>query len=85
MLATVLQIAHQFAGILDIEPLTDLIAQQTKTLLGYRAVALLLVEGDMRPRLRAWDLGDQVRDRTVAQRQLGHGYLSDCIGPMQSA
>ena len=47
ILAAVLQIAGQIAGILDLEPLLDQIAQQTKALLGYRDVALLLVEGDM--------------------------------------
>jgi signal transduction histidine kinase/ActR/RegA family two-component response regulator len=46
-LAAVLQIAGQFAGILGIEPLVEQIAQQTKALLGYRNVALLLIENDM--------------------------------------
>src|SRR5688500_15597651 len=47
MLAAVLQIAGQIAGISYVEPLLDQIAQQTKALLGYREVALLLIEGDM--------------------------------------
>jgi signal transduction histidine kinase len=47
ILAAVLQIAGQIAGVLDLEPLLDQIAQQTKALLRYRDVALLLVEGDM--------------------------------------
>jgi len=47
MLAAVLLIAGQIADILDLEPLLDQIAQQTKALFGYRNVALLLVEGDM--------------------------------------
>jgi len=47
MLAAVLQITGQIAGILNLEPLLDQIAQQTKALLGYREVALLLIEGDM--------------------------------------
>jgi len=46
MLAAVLEIAGQIAGILDLELLLDQIVQQTKALLGYREVALLLVEGD---------------------------------------
>ncbi len=47
LLATVLQITGQITGILDLEPLLDRIAQQTKALLGYREVALLLVEDDL--------------------------------------
>src|SRR5262245_25156487 len=42
VLAAVLQIA----GILEIDPLVDRITQQTQALLGYRDVALLLVEDD---------------------------------------
>jgi signal transduction histidine kinase/putative methionine-R-sulfoxide reductase with GAF domain len=45
LFATVLQIAGQFAGILDLDPLLDQIARQTQMLLSYE-VALLLVEGD---------------------------------------
>jgi len=46
LLAAVLQITGQIAGILDLEPLLDQLVQQAKALLGYREVALLLVEGD---------------------------------------
>ena len=46
MLATVLQIAEQIAGILEIEPLSYHIVQQTKALLGYHGAALLLIEGN---------------------------------------
>src|SRR5262249_42169233 len=46
VLAAVLQIAGQIAGILEIDPLVDRITQQTQALLGYRDVALLLVEDD---------------------------------------
>ena len=45
MLAAVLQITGQIAGILDLEPLLDQIAQPDQgALLGYREVALLLLE-----------------------------------------
>ena len=47
MLATVLQIAGQITGILDLEPLLNQVAQQTKVHFGYRDVALLMVNGDM--------------------------------------
>jgi signal transduction histidine kinase len=46
LLAAVLQIAGQIAGILEIDLLLDQIARQTQMLLGYRKVALLLAEGD---------------------------------------
>jgi GAF domain-containing protein len=47
MLAAVLQITGQIAGILDLEPLLAQLAQQTRAQFGYSSVALLLVEGDM--------------------------------------
>jgi signal transduction histidine kinase/putative methionine-R-sulfoxide reductase with GAF domain len=47
MLAAVLQITGQIAGILDLEPLLNQLAQQTRVQFGYHSVALLLVEGDM--------------------------------------
>jgi signal transduction histidine kinase/ActR/RegA family two-component response regulator len=46
MLATVLLIAGEIAGMLDLEPLLDQVAQLTKARFGYRDVALLLLEGD---------------------------------------
>src|SRR4051812_21281953 len=47
LLAAVLQIAGQIAGMLEIEPLIDQLAQQAKARLGYPEVAVLLVEGDL--------------------------------------
>src|SRR4051794_11318619 len=47
MLAAVLQIAGQIAGILEPEPLLDQIVQQTRALLGYHEVAILLLDDNM--------------------------------------
>src|SRR5689334_1541426 len=65
LLATLLQITGQFAGILEFDPLIEQIVQQTQALLGCREVALLLVDGDRlvyhaRAGQASGQLGDQL-------------------------
>src|SRR4051794_12406665 len=45
-LAAVIHVTHQIAGVLEIEPLLEIIVRQTQELFGYASASVLLSEGD---------------------------------------